>query len=90
MRQALFLSNAPLVLKWLEQRDGNLVDRLVKLSDPALIADEMYLAVLSRRPSAEESAVIVEYLQGRTDDLPIALQECVWAMIASTEFRFNH
>jgi hypothetical protein len=90
LQQALFLSNSSLVLEWLEPRDGNLVDRLGTLTDSAEIASELYLTVFSRRPSEGETARIVEYLNGRTEDRATALQECVWALLASSEFRFNH
>ena len=47
------------VLGWLKPKDGNLVDRLVGMDDAAQLAEELYLAVLTRRPSAEEVDVLV-------------------------------
>src|SRR5262249_46025018 len=62
LKGALFLLNDPLVLDWLTPRPGNLADRLGKETDAGKLADELYLAVLSRRPSAEEKAEVARYL----------------------------
>lgn len=90
MQQASFLANGPLVLDWLKVRDGNVTDRLLKMSEPAAIAEELYLTAYSRTPAEDETAAIVDYLRDRVEDRELALQECLWAMIASSEFRFNH
>jgi hypothetical protein len=88
--QALFLANGKLVRGWLAPRPGNLTDRLQKLDDPAAVAEELYLSVLTRRPDAGEVKDVAEHLQGRTADRAAALQELAWALLASAEFRFNH
>jgi len=46
--------------------------------------------VLTRRPAEDEAKDVFEYLKGRDKDRPMALQELVWALLASAEFRFNH
>lgn len=88
--QALFLANGALVRGWLAPRPGNLTDRLQKLSGVGALADELYLSVLTRRPGEDEIKVVSEYLSGREKDRGAALQELVWALLASAEFRFNH
>jgi hypothetical protein len=90
LEQTLFLTNGPVLRGWLAPQAGNLTFRLFALKDPAAVADEMYLSVLTRRPSAEESREVAAYLQGRTRDRTAALQEMAWALVASAEFRFNH
>src|SRR5262249_23541746 len=57
--QALFLANGPLLRGWLAPRAGNLADRLNKLTDFNSVAEEMYLSVLTRRPTAEERKELV-------------------------------
>lgn len=89
LRGALFLLNDDLVLGWLAPKSDNLVDRLVKLPDNQ-VADELYVSVLSRRPSAEEKAELMAYLAKRTDRRSAALGQLAWALIASTEFYVNH
>jgi hypothetical protein len=98
--QALFISNGEPIKSWLNPNGGWLVGRLGVLSDPSAAAEELYLSVLSRRPSAEERAEVADYLAKRTANLPkdkkpeaertAALRELAWGLLASTEFRFNH
>jgi hypothetical protein len=88
--QSLFLSNGALVRGWLAPRPGNLVDRLLHIPDAASVADELYLSVLTRRPTEEEQREVADYIRQRIKDRPAALQEVAWALLASAEFRFNH
>ncbi len=89
VEQALFLANGPLLKTWLPARAGNLTDRLTPLTGDALV-DELYLSVFTRIPSAEERKDVADFLASRRDDRAKALQEMVWALLASAEFRFNH
>jgi len=84
--QALFVANGGTIRGWLPV----LANRLAATDDPAKIADELYVCVLSRRPTEAEVASVGQYLAGRSNDKPAALQELVWALLASAEFRFNH
>ncbi len=90
MAHSLFLMNEKLVLRWLEPRNGNLADRLQKLADPAALAEELYLSVLTRRPTAEESAEVRAYLEKHAQRRSQAIGELAWALLASAEFRLNH
>jgi len=73
----------------LPPRTGNLSDRLGKITNPDAVADELFAAVLSRRPTADERKDVAEALKN-AKDRQTTLNELVWAMIASAEFRFNH
>src|SRR5262249_22896182 len=88
--QTLFIANGALLRGWLAPRKGNLTDRLASLASADAVAEELYVSVLTRRPSAEERKDIAAYLKDRTRDRPAALQEMAWALLASAEFRFNH
>jgi hypothetical protein len=88
--QALFLANGPLVRGWLAPRAGNLADRVAKLPTDDARAEELFLSVFSRPPSADERKDIAAYLASRSADRAKAVEEIVWAMLASVEFRFNH
>ncbi len=90
MNQALFVSNDPLVRNWLAPRAGNLLDRLGKLTKDEEIADELYLSILTRPPTADERREVADYLKDRPADRPGALKDLAWALLASAEFRFNH
>jgi hypothetical protein len=90
VQQALFLSNGPQITFWLSPSGSNLMVRLAKLQDPSAVAEEIYLSFHSRRPTDEERAEAARYFAERGKDRASALQELTWALLASTEFRFNH
>jgi hypothetical protein len=90
MNQALFISNAALVRSWLVPQAGNLLDRLGKLKEADEVADELYLSVLTRQPTADEKREIADYLIKKPNDRTGALKDLAWALLASAEFRFNH
>ena len=60
------------------------------MADAAAVAEELYLSLYSRRPTDEERADVANYLSERGKERVPALQELAWAMLTSTEFRFNH
>ncbi len=88
--QALFLANGNVVRGWLAPRPGNLTDRLRKLDNADALADELYLSVFSRPPTAEETRDIGELLAKHANDRGAAIEELAWALLTSAEFRFNH
>lgn len=89
LAQALFLKHGPTIRGMIAARPGNLLDRLIKLDQADAVADELFVSVLSRSPTAEEKADIAEALKGGANR-QAALAEVVWAVVASAEFRFNH
>lgn len=89
LKAALFVLNDGEVLGWLQPKAGNLIDRLAKLPDAA-VAEEIYLSVLTRLPTAEEKAEVAEYLKKNARRRPVALGQLAWALLASTEFGINH
>ena len=91
MNQALFLSNGALVSSWLQPQPGNLIDQINQISDSEQLAKELFLSVLIRLPDEEEKLQVTAYLnQVNGEDRTGALQELAWALMTSTEFRFNH
>lgn len=90
VKAALFLSNDSIVLSWLAPRQGNLVDRLNAIPEPDKLADELYLSVLTRQPTADERADVAAFLAKRASDRPKAIGQLVWALLTSTEFCVNH
>ncbi len=88
--QALFFANGGMVMAWLAPSGENLTGRLLKLDNAQAIADELYLTVLTRRPTAQEVADVAGHMTGRDADKAVALQEIAWALLTSAEFRFNH
>jgi len=90
MGHALFLMNEPLILNWLEPRPGNLMHRITQLKDHDKLVDELYLSVLTRRPTPSETQEAAAYLQRFSEQRKTALRNLAWSLIASAEFRSNH
>jgi hypothetical protein len=91
--QALLLQNSPGFLGWLKPVEGTLTHRLQSRQDAAEVADELYRAVFARPPDREEREHLATWLtQGSASPQPpdrtALLQELIWGMLASTEFRF--
>jgi hypothetical protein len=88
VREALFQANSPAFEDVLTR--GGLAARLAAMTNDAAAVREAFLCVLSRPPTAEEAARLVQYLQARRDRRPPACRQVVWALVSSPEFRFNH
>lgn len=90
--QTLFLANSPIVRDWLQAKGDDLVDRMLKLpvKENDKIAEELYISMLTRRPTTQEAAEVADFLQKRSDKRLEAIQNLVWALATSAEFRFNH
>src|SRR5262245_14339148 len=70
--------------------DARLVGQLKTLKDRREQVDAAVRAVLCRPPSADEAKALVDYLTKRADRPVEALRQLVWALICSSEFRFNY
>lgn len=88
--QALFLLNSEQMIKFMNE--SVLLDRLSRLDKPDELADELYLAVLSRRPTDEERAEETELVKGACDQEQRheVVRQIVWGQLLSAEFRLNH
>jgi hypothetical protein len=87
--QTLFLKYNAVVRGMIAPRAGNLADRLARITDAAAFADELFISVLSRRPTRDEQNDVAAVLMS-AKDRTAAIGELVWALAASAEFRFNH
>jgi hypothetical protein len=88
--QALFFSNGGTIASWLAPNDSNLTGRMLKIEDPAGVAEEMYLGILCRPPTDAEKREVTEFLTQHAAEKPAAVVELAWGLISSAEFRFNH
>jgi hypothetical protein len=54
--------------------------------------EQLFLITLNRKPTAEESARLVKYVErgGPTSDQRLALCDVFWALLNSSEFSVNH
>ena len=91
--QRLLLMNGTMVHNRIE---NNLVANaaariLVTAPNDAKVVEATYLAVLSRRPSAEEADYFVRALSQKGFlDRKAKQEDLYWALINSTEFSWNH
>jgi hypothetical protein len=88
--QALFLLNSEQMVKFM--KESTLLDRLSHLEKPGKLADELYLAVLSRRPTDQERAEVERLVEGAVDRKQRyeVIRRIVWGQLVSAEFRLNH
>ena len=86
--QALFTANGGAINSWVVPASDNAAERIVKTTDPKVAAEELYLGVLTRMPTEQESAEVASFQAARPDRAKAA-QELVWGLISSAEFRFN-
>ena len=85
--QALYFENGGTLRAWA----GALAGRVAALPDPAAMSEEVYLSILTRMPTAGETAEIAGTLANvAPDKKQQALSDYVWAFLTSVEFRFSH
>ena len=71
-------------------KEGGRMDRLLKSgTSDGKILEELYLAALSRFPSAAEQKDVQQWISIRASR-PEAIRSIVWAVISSREFVTNH
>ena len=89
LKQALFLTNNRFFDDLLKPQTNNLTGRLLDIESPRERVKEAFLAVLGRPPDAEELKRGTEYLASRATRPEAAIQQTVWALLTSAEFRFS-
>jgi hypothetical protein len=57
---------------------------------PARNIEHLFLATLSRRPTAAESQRLAQYLQAHGGNVATAYGDILWALLNSSEFTLNH
>ncbi len=89
--EALSLSNSDRASKELLRADGStLLGKLKTLSDDREVVTTAVWNVFGRAPAAEEVQALENYLKARTDRREHALRQVVWALLTSSECRFNY
>ncbi|MFN0198314.1 MAG: DUF1549 domain-containing protein [Planctomycetaceae bacterium] len=90
VKGALFTLNETKALQSLTRQPGNLVDRLMSLTDDNQLAEEMYLSLLTRKPTDEERTELVAFLAQHADRREKFLSLWAWSLLTSMEFVVNH
>jgi hypothetical protein len=87
--QVLHLMNAPEIQRQLSERTGRARRLAESTLPPERVVEELFLAALSRRPSAKELADAVGTFK-RSGDRIHAAEDVLWALMNTMEFIFNH
>jgi Protein of unknown function (DUF1549)/Protein of unknown function (DUF1553) len=91
LAEHLFINNAPMFRQFAQPRKGNLADTIATMkATPEEKVERLFLSVLNRPPSEVERARFVKHLSGDAKMAPQLAEDAVWALIACSEFRFNH
>ena len=87
--QVLHLLNSPNLQAKLAHADGRLARLTAEVSDPARLADELYLTCYSRFPTPAERALAVKHFTA-SRDRQSAAEDFAWSLLNTVEFSFNH
>jgi hypothetical protein len=89
VEEALMFSNSEKIGKDLLNEDRLLRD-LLGIGDSEKMIRTAYQQVLFRVPRTDEVKALSKYVEERSDRPTDALRQMVWALMTSTEFRFNY
>jgi hypothetical protein len=86
--QSLSLMNDTVITTRVKRTNNSTVQKvLAASSDPATITDQLYLATLSRHPTAQEFQIATDYLRAGT--LNERTEDLQYVLLNSLEFLFN-
>jgi len=89
--EALLFSNNDRIQKDLLADGGDrLLGRLKQFKNPDEVIDLCVRTILCRPPRDEERKLMGDYLKQRASRSAEAQRQLVWALLTSTEFRFNY
>jgi Tfp pilus assembly protein PilV len=89
--QVLMMFNGDLIKQATSTGKGGFLDAVATSGASAKAKiDTLYIAALSRKPSAKEVATANAILKARGGDVVGALQDIWWAVLNSNEFIINH
>ena len=89
--EALMLSNSEQVINELLRDAGDsLVGALKNMADPNALVETAVWSVLSREPAEDERQLLIDFCAAHGEDHLKASQQLVWALLTSSEMRFNY
>jgi hypothetical protein len=92
LSERLFVNNSGNFRALITKRPGALWATLHFSKEPVSErVDRLFLTVLNRLPHAEEQARFADHLaKAKISTADTTVEEAIWALLASAEFRFNH
>ncbi len=90
LAQSIHLINSADILGKLGGAEGRAALLAGDARDEAAKIDELYRVAFSRSPTAEEKALVEQYLAAHADNRPAAFEDVIWSLLNTKEFLFNH
>jgi hypothetical protein len=91
LSERLFMNNSYELRQLIARRKANLMDALLSSTAPwEERVEQLYLTVLGRPPRNEEKKRFVEHLTSDPKNPAPLVEEAIWVLLSSSEFRFNH
>ncbi len=88
LTERLFVNNSQLFRSAITKKQGGLWQRIHFAKGPERV-DELFLSVLNRVPDADERTRFAAHLsKGTSAASDTTVEEAIWALLASAEFRF--
>ena len=88
VQESLYFSNSDEVQR--SYLNGGLFRRLKDTEDDKQAVEIAVKSIFSRAPTDEETELLVKYLSAREDRREEGCRQLIWALLTSTEFRFNY
>ncbi len=91
LSEHLFVNNGEQIRAFTRRKKGNLTDQLLTATDPwEKRVERLFLAVLSRPPKPIELSKFLAFIGTDPKKADARLEDAVWVLLNSSEFRFNH
>jgi hypothetical protein len=87
--QSLMLSNGEWIHELLTADESRTIEMAQQTAEPSEIVRQLYAHILLREPDQEESSVCQNYLNTDLATRRKRVQGLAWALLTSSEFRFN-
>lgn len=86
----LFSNNDKIHRDFIVDSKDNLLGAVKEMTNRTEACEQIVQSVFCRKPAPDEVKALTDYLDRRTDRLPDAYRQMLWALITSAEFRFNY
>jgi hypothetical protein len=86
----LFSNNDRMMKEFLGDSKESILGRAISTKERSEAIEMIVQNIFCRKPTTEEMKSLEEYLAKRSDRLTEAYRQMIWALITSSEFRFNY
>ncbi len=91
LAEHLFLNHSDNVRSLIHRRKGNLADTIAASTETwEARVDRLFLSVLTRLPKPEERKRLAAHLKSDPKATDALVEEAIWVLLNTAEFRFNH